>query len=80
MLILHLDVLEDDFASAYVTLVPLFLPPQEVLPIMLHLLQAFVSGLESLKILRPVFYNQMIRPLGNFSRLCSLSVRLVHYV
>lgn len=58
------------------TLMPLILASQEDSPIIFDLLQAFISRLKSLSILRPVVLNRMIGPLGNLLRLRSLRVIL----
>ena len=80
LLVLHLNVLEDDFASANVTLVPLIFFFQEVFSVMLNLLQTFISRLKSLHILRPVVINRLIDPFCNFFWFCSLSIKLVYGV
>ena len=77
LFILHLDILQDNLTSVHVTLVPLVLATQEVIPIMLCPLQAFVSRLKSFMIFVFVVINRMIGPLSDLFGLLLLRVELV---
>ena len=77
LFILHLDVLQDNLTSVNVTLVPLVLATQEVIPIMLCPLQAFVSRLKSFIIFVFMVLNRMIGLLSDLFGLLLLRVELV---
>ena len=74
LLVLHLNVLKNNFSSADMTLLPFVLPSQEHVPLLFGLLQAFISCLKPLHVLRPVVLNRMIGSIGNLLRLYSLCI------
>ena len=75
--VLHRDVLQDDLTRLHVALVPLVFLTQEIVSLVLRPLQAFISSLETLIILRPVVLHAVIGAFEELARFLLLRLELV---
>ena len=77
LFLLHLDIFEDDLARQDFVLVASGLLGQEIIPVVLGPLEALVSRLKPLLVLRAVIVHVRIGPLSQLFRLGLLRVVLV---
>ena len=80
LLVLHLYIFQNDFSSVNIALVPVILLSQEGVPFVLGLLQAHVSLLESLWILRSMVFDWVVGSFCDFTSFLILWVELVYRI